>query len=716
MPIFIEILILTISSVANSVLSLFTLSKNSKSQTNQIFFLFATSLTAYNVTNYLALSQNSDNLTFLWIKVVMSIALIINLLFFLFSASFPTTKIRINKKFLVSLISITLIGIALIWLNIVFSGVVSGTSNPVPGWGIAYFLLHTIILLAYGFVKLIRKFFNETGMARKQIQILLFGTIAMFSAILITNVFLVIVFQTTAFVSLLPIYTTLFATAITYSIIRHKFLDISLIVARTVSFTLIITSIVLIYASVLFTLPIIFPESFRTPVTIILGVFVAFSYTPLKGLLEKITEKYLHKSSYSTDELLEELSEDVRSTLALNALTKAVVKRLKDSLQPTRVAFFLIQEDKLSVKNFDYEKVPELDVNKVKYLARKAGMSLLVYEDLEKKKLRKLMRENGISLVVPLIVSKDIQGIVILGKKASGEIYSSQDINVLEIIGPQISVAIQNSLAYDEIREFNVTLKDKVKNATADLRKANKHLRELDKLKDEFVYIATHEIKTPVTVMKGYLSMMENGSFGETPKQFEEPLKEIESATQQLQLLVNDLLDIARSDAQQVNLKTEPVDITAIFKEVVKNISNLAEQKGLEIKYPDHEPMIVMADNDRLREISNNLLSNAIKYSEKGTIEVSHTEDKEMIITHISDQGHGISEADQKKLFKRFFRAEETANTAPGTGLGLFIVKQLVEKMGGRIWFSSTIGKGTTFSFSLLKESAAKAKEQEKKK
>ena len=109
-----------------------------------------------------------------------------------------------------------------------------------------------------------------------------------------------------------------------------------------------------------------------------------------------------------------------------------------------------------------------------------------------------------------------------------------------------------------------------------------------------------------------------------------------------------------------------------------------------------------MADPDRVKEVVNNLVSNAIKYSEKGTIRVSHIIQNGLAVTHVADQGVGISEDDQKKIFTRFFRAEEeVARGTPGTGLGLFIVKQLVEKMKGKIWFTSQLGKGSTFSFSL---------------
>lgn len=296
------------------------------------------------------------------------------------------------------------------------------------------------------------------------------------------------------------------------------------------------------------------------------------------------------------------------------------------------------------------------------------------------------------SLVYPVISQNEPLGTLIFSMSKSPKKVSAQENELIETFSDIVGLAVQNASLYSQVHERN-----------QDLRKANKHLRELDKLKDEFVYIATHELKTPVTVIKGYTSMIKDGNYGDMPESLKEPLKEIESASQQLQLLVNDLLDIARAESTTLAVKTEPTDLSQVVEETLSNVRTLAEEKGLKL---DYEPMsrdMVMADANRLKEVLNNLISNAIKYSTEGTIAIYHTNDKGQLVTHVRDQGHGIAQEDHHKVFGRFFRAEDVASVAPGTGLGLFIVKQLVEKMGGRIWFSSKLGSGSTFSFSLKK-------------
>lgn len=479
-------------------------------------------------------------------------------------------------------------------------------------------------------------------------------------------------------------------------------------VARTVAFSLLTLIAATIYTGSLLTILTFVPSDLRTPISVVLALLVAFTFNPLKNFLQTATERVFHKKAYSPEAVLEEIGDQVSSTLQIDTITKAVVKELEHSIHPSRSAFFLLGSDgtttELDTKNYGFEPTPDISAKDVEFLARKAGTSILIREEAGDTNTKEFLTEHKLSVVIPLKAGKTLLGIFVLGDKASGDIYSDQDLNVLEILGPQISIAIQNALSYDEIRRFNITLKKKVKDATKDLRKANRELRHLDKLKDEFVYIATHELKTPVTVMKGYVSMIQNGDYGEVPKKLKTALDEINAANLQLVQLVNDLLGIARSEATSMKVKTKPTQICPVVDDTLSGLEPLAKQKSLKLSHTcGTSKLMVMSDPDRLKEVVNNLVSNAIKYSDSGTISITHVVEKDHIVTHVTDQGVGLSKEDQKRIFTRFFRAEEQAGRVPGTGLGTFIVKQLVEKMGGKIWFQSQLGKGTTFSFSLPK-------------
>lgn len=316
-------------------------------------------------------------------------------------------------------------------------------------------------------------------------------------------------------------------------------------------------------------------------------------------------------------------------------------------------------------------------------------------------KCNRLQKAGEIKTTIsfPVIVKDEPIGMIIFSTKQHIKKLTKREVRFISSLNNIIGIAVENAALFKQIEKDKLELEE----ANHDLKHANCELRHLDKLKDEFVFIATHELKTPVTVMKGYLSMINDGNYGDPPQPLKEPLSEIQSANQQLVQLVGDLLEIARSEAKRLDIQTQPTKICEIGDQVINNLKSLANKKGLKLTHDCQKIMDtqVMGDPDKLREVLNNLISNAIKYSESGTISITHASDDGKLIIHVKDQGYGISKKDQKKIFSKFFRADEVAGKAPGTGLGLFIVKQLIEKMGGKIWFSSKLGEGTTFSLSL---------------
>ncbi|MBI4812690.1 sensor histidine kinase [Candidatus Falkowbacteria bacterium] len=229
-------------------------------------------------------------------------------------------------------------------------------------------------------------------------------------------------------------------------------------------------------------------------------------------------------------------------------------------------------------------------------------------------------------------------------------------------------------------------------------------LKQVQTLRNEFVFIAAHELRAPVTVIKGYLSMIAGGAMGRVPARIEEALVPINKAGEGLGKLVDDLLQVARSEAGKIEIKVKPVDLVEETKSVLAELKILADEKFIETIYnPQNDLPNILADQGKLREILKNLVDNAIKYTlGKGTITVNHEIKDKMLITHVRDTGIGITKENQLKLFEKFSRIKaEGTESIPGTGLGLWIIKQLVEKMNGKIWVVSERDNGSTFSFSL---------------
>ena len=225
---------------------------------------------------------------------------------------------------------------------------------------------------------------------------------------------------------------------------------------------------------------------------------------------------------------------------------------------------------------------------------------------------------------------------------------------------------------------------------------------EVDRMKSEFVSIVSHELRTPMTVIKGYVELLLTGT-STTPETQHDFLEIIRTNADRLSDMVNELLDVSRIEAGKVSMNFQPVAVRSAIHEVATMLQKSFDDRGIQLNLnlPDGLPD-VPADPGRLAQILTNLFSNALKYTLEGHVDVSAHVVEGFVQVDVADSGIGMSEDDQAKLFTRFFRAS-TARTheISGTGLGLSITRSLVEMHGGHIWVKSTIGRGSTFSFTL---------------
>jgi signal transduction histidine kinase len=227
--------------------------------------------------------------------------------------------------------------------------------------------------------------------------------------------------------------------------------------------------------------------------------------------------------------------------------------------------------------------------------------------------------------------------------------------------------------------------------------------KEIDEKNKEFISIATHELRTPLTAIGGYLSMI-NDDFHDKLDPAVRPLFEQASrGTERLRELVNDMLDMARLEGGRVEFILEPQDIKAVAADVVDELRITAAEKGIQLVYDSAAAQTVLADKAKLHIIFNNFVSNAIKYNRpSGSVTLSHRVNGDQLVTMITDTGLGIPDDQKQHMFEKFFRVKNAdRETVTGTGLGMYITKQYIEAMKGKLWFESTHGKGTTFYFSL---------------
>ncbi|MCX8008925.1 MAG: ATP-binding protein [Patescibacteria group bacterium] len=692
--------------LGNIILGIFTYLKNPKSATNRFFLYFTITLSFYIGINAVSTIQTIDELAFFWIRVVMTIALILNCSFFLLMVTFPSNKDLLSWKIKFILFIFTLALFPVTMTHLIFSSVqvIDGMIKTSPGLGMPLFLLHTLATLGGGFLFLWKKLRNAQGTQRKQIRMVFLGTFLMFASILITNVFFVVVFNITKFVSLVPLYTLIFVGCVSYAIVRHKFLDINIFIVRAVTYFFMIFFVAFLYSFIiLFLGKFLFGIVLQRDQQIVLLFFtilIALSFQKIKKSFEKLTSRILFKETYDLDQAIAQVTNITTSTIVLSDLVESMMMELKNILKVSAIAVIIPRPNNFSKYALPSDFLSSFNIRDFSLFEKR---SLSIFDDLDESELKDYMRDNKIGCIAPCKTKDECIAYIFFGIKNSGESYPDQDIKFIQIISNESAVAIRNAQSYEEIKNFNKMLKQQIEEATKELKSTNKRLQELDKLKDEFVSVAAHELRTPMAAIKGSISTILEGYAGEISDQAREFLTAAYNENERLIRIVNNLLNTSRIDSGKLSFNIGSIDIQKLISDVVKNLQFAAKEKNIYLEYEVKESLpLVMADDDKLREVVINLVGNAIKFTSSGGVVIRSCTDGDFVVTSVQDTGTGIHKEHFDLLFKKYSQLKtDYTKTIGGTGLGLYICKRIVEDLGGKIWLDSEVGKGSTFYFSL---------------
>lgn len=309
-------------------------------------------------------------------------------------------------------------------------------------------------------------------------------------------------------------------------------------------------------------------------------------------------------------------------------------------------------------------------------------------------------------ILSPILTQNGCIGFVFVGNRYTAPAVTQGDEELITILAGQIGQSIENAQLFEKVFRSSQELELKVKDRTRQLATALAQVEEISQKKTEFISAVSHELRTPLTSIKGYAALLMTGKIGEIPHAVKERLAKINTHSDNLVALINDLLDIARIESGRVEMKMGPHPVRA----AVDNIGDLlmpqinSKDIRLNTSIPDGIEGFYV-DLAQAERIFINLLSNAIKFTpKKGTITVAASPvlERGYITFSVTDTGIGVAEEDLKKLFNEFYRVENAINqSVKGTGLGLTLAKNIVEAHRGRIWVNSHPGVGTTFTFTL---------------
>lgn len=299
-------------------------------------------------------------------------------------------------------------------------------------------------------------------------------------------------------------------------------------------------------------------------------------------------------------------------------------------------------------------------------------------------------------LILPIQHTRKLSGILVLANPKMPEEINAEEIEFGEMITRLIDLAFR----LQDTETSLITINQQV-------YEMNARLHQLDKLKDDFVSLTSHELRTPMAAIRSYAWMALHRSDVPISPNMEKYLARILISTERLINLVNDMLNISRIESGRIEIKPEPVDLISLCKDIIDEVYySKATDKNINFTLLPDQPPKVLADPEKLRQVLLNIMGNALKFSPKdGHITIGFFVDGQIVETYVKDEGPGITKEDISKLFQKFGRLDSSytaAATTGGTGLGLYISKSLIELMKGKIWVvSEGLGKGSTFAFSL---------------
>ena len=309
----------------------------------------------------------------------------------------------------------------------------------------------------------------------------------------------------------------------------------------------------------------------------------------------------------------------------------------------------------------------------------------------------------------PLISHDESIGVLLIATKKSIENLTNYEKEMLIKFSENAGIAVENS-----------KLLRNLKKAKDNLSKAYENLKVLNKMKDEFLTIASHELRTPMTIIKSYLWMLEQEKAGGLNKKQKNYLKKATTGTQRMINLINDMLDISKFEQNKIKFNIKQVEICSVIKDIINSFEPKVKEKGIYLTLePDCKDVFVDVDEEKIREVIINLVDNATNFTDKGGIEIGIDNKQTYYRVWVKDTGKGIDPMNLKKLFHKFGRLNKSytvATEAGGTGLGLYIVKLYVEGMGGKVGaWSEGEEKGSIFWIDLPKAEITKYKGPKKK-
>jgi signal transduction histidine kinase len=566
-----------------------------------------------------------------------------------------------------------------------------------------------ILAIIYSVGNLLNKYLSSKGQERKKIRTIIIAIIITTFIALLANILAPMLgyFELTNFGAFSSI---ILAIGMAYAIIKDQIFDIHYYIWRLIAYIVFLVTIGVILSTIIAVgFFLIFTENNLSLAELIYITFSLITmiiiYEPIKKYIKYLTSKFLFQQDYSVQSSLKEISLHASKSTDPRYIQRKSLKTFEDSIKQTFGMFIFKDDNKQFVlgekKGLPPQAFHSLDIL-LEILSNQNNRLTTLTDLKDYSTVKKVFELYSIGAIVALKTNSRLIGFIILGEKKNGHPYSFEDREFATVAANEIAIALENAQRYEEIQLFNTTLQEKVNSATKALKRTNAKLVALDDAKDEFISMASHQLRTPLTSVKGYISMLLEEDLGKLNKTQKQALKEAFDSSQRMVFLISDFLNVSRIRTGKFLIEASNMNMPEVIEQEIAQLRDMAAYKEQLISYnaPINFPAVQL-DENKIRQVMMNMIDNAIYYTPKGgQIEIILEKTTEEIIFKVIDSGIGVPAKEQHRLFTKFFRAKNARQARPdGTGLGLFMAQKIITAQGGSIIFKSTENNGSTFGF-----------------
>ena len=712
----ITIIFVVFGTIVSAVIGLFVLSRNPRRFINQVYAIMTLAFMVIVIANSMTIGDSEHALALIRIVIAGTSVAIAAIYFLATLIRDNNARLRHNRTYQFAAFS-TLAVVLLDLSPVVFSGSTLQSSQviPTPGPGFIIFATHFLVFLVGSIFILVTGIPNERGLKRSQYLSIVIGLVPILLFAPITSFVLPVLLLHTEFIFLMPLYATFFVGTVAYTVVRHGLYDVKRAAIFIFNYILTLLTLGIIYYGIAFLISkSILHNSGQGAYSIVssahiaIALLLAFIFQPIKHFFDRITNKLFYKNSYNIEDFFARLTKRLSVITSLDVLLRYSSSEISHTLKASFGAFYIHQIDKSAVfvATEKIKKLPTQDAEMLDTYVINNFKDIIITDDLTieaSQSIKRMLDSHHIALVLPMTKDNIIVGYLFLGDRLNSR-YTHRDIQALLMIADELTITIQNALSVQEIRSLNESLQHRVDVATKELRSSNIMLMRLDKTKDDFISMASHQLRTPLTSIKGYISMVREGDAGKITKSQDQLLEEAFKSSERMVHLINDFLNLSRMQTGKFQIDRRPVDLSKVILQEIASLVTTADSHKLSFAYkaPKNFPILDL-DEDKIRQVIMNFSDNAIDYSPEGTnIKVKLTLEAKYAVFTITDTGIGVPRAEQSQLFSKFYRASNARKQRPdGTGVGLYLAKTVIEAHGGKVIFESTENKGSTFGFKL---------------